>query len=65
MNLATVRYIAQNKGVTPGSLCKQDLIRTIQVNEGNAPCFATAEEGFCREVECHWHEDCLRRSRGR
>lgn len=62
MNLATVRYIAQNKGIDPGSLPKRELIRAIQVTEGNSPCFGSAETGNCERVECHWHLDCLKTS---
>ncbi|SEQ32837.1 hypothetical protein SAMN05421693_12440 [Ectothiorhodospira magna] len=63
MNLATVRYIALNKGIDPGGLPKMELIRTIQVTEGHSPCFGNAETGYCERTECHWHLDCLSRSR--
>ncbi|MFP4162124.1 MAG: SAP domain-containing protein [Ectothiorhodospira sp.] len=63
MNLATVRHIARGKGVPPDHLCKRELIRAIQIAEGNQPCFGQAPGGTCAHHDCHWHEDCRRHSR--
>lgn len=63
MNLASVRHIARSKGVAPERRCKRELIQAIQIAEGNQPCFGQAPGGFCRQLECHWHEDCRRHSR--
>lgn len=35
---------------------KQDIIRDIQVKEGNSPCFKTKDT--C-ENDCLWKADCL------
>lgn len=34
-------------------------IKTIQLNEGNFPCFATATAGVCDQCRCCWRDDCL------
>ena len=39
---------------------KKDIIRDIQVREGNSPCFRTKET--C-ENDCLWKADCLRSKR--
>ena len=35
-----------------------DLIRSIQITEGNFSCFGTAKD-FCNQMSCCWREDCL------
>jgi hypothetical protein len=44
------------KGVS--RLRKAELIRAIQVHEGNYPCFDTAD-GYCDREDCLWRQDCL------
>jgi hypothetical protein len=39
---------------------KKELIRSIQIAEGNFPCYATAEEA-CDQADCVWRADCLKR----
>jgi hypothetical protein len=36
---------------------KEDLVRTIQVAEGNYDCFKRVSD--CQERSCRWFEDCL------
>ncbi len=58
MNVAQIKKMAQNKGIKPGKMRKADLIRAIQTEEGNFPCFASATEQ-CDQLDCCWREDCL------
>lgn len=59
MNISQVQSIAKDKGIKPGKMKKQDLIRTIQRQEGAFDCFATAYDGACDQIACVWREDCF------
>jgi hypothetical protein len=37
---------------------KVELIRSIQVKEGNFPCFQAATHN-CDQMDCRWRNDCL------
>ena len=37
---------------------KSDLIKAIQVAEGNSPCFAGDFASTCGIAECLWKADC-------
>ena len=54
-----IRSIAKSLGIAPGRSTKRDLIRRIQVGEGNFPCFATAEDLACDQATCLWRDDCF------
>ncbi|MBE0574259.1 MAG: SAP domain-containing protein, partial [Desulfuromonadales bacterium] len=41
MNMTEVKAVAKDLGVMPGKMKKEDLIRTIQLAEGNPQCFNT------------------------
>ena len=49
---------AKKQGIKPGRLKKQDLVRAIQLGEGNLPCFQSAVES-CDQQDCCWRSDCL------
>jgi hypothetical protein len=49
---------ARELGIDPYGMNKKEHIRTIQINEGNFPCFATAEDD-CDQTACLWRPDCL------
>lgn len=52
--------IAAERGMRGVSrLRKADLVRAIQKDEGNYPCFGTAH-GQCDRTDCLWRGDCLR-----
>lgn len=56
MRLQEIREIAKFWGVdTKVGRTKQDIIRDIQINEGNSPCFRTKET--CGN-DCLWAKDC-------
>jgi len=59
MNIDQVRNIAKQRNIKSNHLSKSDLIRTIQSEEGNFNCFATAHNGECDQVNCIWREDCF------
>ncbi|MGA9665944.1 MAG: SAP domain-containing protein [Gallionella sp.] len=59
MKLEEIRSIAKLHTINPGKLSKTELIRTIQSEEGNFDCFATAYSGECDQVNCIWREDCF------
>ncbi len=59
MKLEDVRNIAKSRGIHPGKHSKTELIKTLQVKEGNFACFATAYSGVCDQVDCLWRQDCF------
>ena len=60
MKLEDVHTIAKSHGIKPSHLSKAELIKTIQSEEGNFDCFATAYGGECDQAGCLWREDCLK-----
>ena len=62
MKMEEVRNIAKSRGTQPGKLLKADLIKSIQANEGNFDCFASASSGECDQAGCLWREDCFEAS---
>lgn len=63
MKLEELRAIAKSRHITPGKLSKIELVKTIQANEGNFDCFATASHGECDQTGCCWREDCFASAR--
>lgn len=59
MKLTEIRTVAKSQNINPGKLSKSDLIKTIQIHEGNFDCFATAHSGECDQGGCGWREDCF------
>lgn len=59
MKIDDVRLIALGMGIKPGKLSKADLIRSIQLGEGNFDCFSSATQGECDQTGCRWREDCF------
>ncbi|MBI3481118.1 MAG: SAP domain-containing protein [Nitrosomonadales bacterium] len=64
MKLGDIRSIAKSHHIKPGHLSKAELIKSIQINEGNFDCFATACNGDCDQSGCLWRDDCFAASRG-
>ncbi len=57
MNVTEIRTKARQLAVKNYSrLNKTDLIRAIQVTEGNSPCYQQIED--CRVEDCCWRPDC-------
>jgi len=58
VKMTEIRSIAKERNISPGRMKKQDLVRTIQLEENNVPCFQTAVES-CDQGDCCWRSDCL------
>lgn len=60
MQMQEIRSKAKSFGIkTTTKQTKVDLVRSIQVAEGNFSCFATAVSGDCDQTGCLWREDCF------
>jgi hypothetical protein len=59
MQMQEIRTIAKDFGLKTTKQTKVDLIRSIQVAEGNFNCFATATDGVCDQMGCMWRDDCF------
>jgi hypothetical protein len=59
MQMQEIRTIAKNFGIKTSRQNKVELVRSIQVAEGNFSCFATAINGVCDQTACIWREDCF------
>jgi len=57
MHMNKIRAIAKRMNLDPGARDKQELIRYIQEQEGNIPCFQT-DQHSCDEYDCCWRSDC-------
>lgn len=58
MKVDQVRAIAVQRGIKPGKMKKNDLIRAIQQAEGNEACFDTGKSRHCGQEDCLWRVDC-------
>ena len=63
MNMKSIRHLAKTLKVASGHLSKAELIRQIQIAEGNFDCYGSATSGACDQVDCVWRDDCLSESR--
>ncbi len=61
MTLQDIKKLAQQVGV-PATGNKGNLIKSIQLKEGNFDCFGTAINSFCDQWNCIWRNDCLKPS---
>lgn len=58
MNMTAVKAVAKERGVKPGKMKKENLIRAIQAIEENPQCFNTEFSQACGQDECLWRGDC-------
>lgn len=58
MRMDEVREKAKKIGLKTSRMKKDDLIRAIQMAEGNFPCFGSAEN-YCDQAGCCWQDECL------
>ena len=58
MKMQEVRMMAKALGINSFGRKKADLIREIQLAEGNFDCFGTAE-GYCDQPDCRFRPLCL------
>ncbi len=59
MHMQEIRTIAKDFGLKTSRISKVELVRQIQVAEGNFGCFATAIDGNCNQMNCLWRSDCF------
>lgn len=58
MKLEDIKTIAKDHGIKLGKMKKSELIRCIQLAEGNEQCFETGKADACGQEKCLWREDC-------
>lgn len=58
MKLQEIKGIAKSRGLQTGKMKKNEIVRAIQVDEGNIPCFDTGKAAECGQLNCLWREDC-------
>lgn len=58
MQMDEVRVKAKALNLKTARMKKADIIREIQVAEGNFPCFETALD-YCDQMDCCFRDDCL------
>lgn len=58
MKLEEIKEIAKQHNIKVGKLKKAELIRAIQLAEGNDACFDNGRSGECGQSACLWREDC-------
>lgn len=60
MRLSEVEKKAKEVGIKDTwRYTRKELIRVIQKQEGNSPCFM-ASNNDCPQAVCCWREDCIR-----
>lgn len=59
MNMQDIRERAKDFGIKTGRMSKVNLIKEIQLSEGNFSCFASAVDGVCDQMACLWREECF------
>lgn len=59
MNMQQIKEKAKVYGIKTSKMNKMNMIRSIQMMEGNFDCFASASEGECDQMECIWRDDCF------
>lgn len=58
MKLEEIKVIAKKHEIKVAKLKKAELVRAIQLAEGNDVCFETGQASQCGQAECLWRADC-------
>ena len=58
MKLEEINRIALLKNINPCGKQKWEVIRLLQIAEGNEPCYGT-QHFECQHSDCVWRDDCL------
>jgi hypothetical protein len=58
MKMDGVRLRARKMGIKVSRRKKKDIIRDIQVREGNSPCYLDTSIVLCDQFGCCWRDDC-------
>ena len=59
INMSKLRQKARALDIDTKNMDRSQLIRTIQLTEGNSPCFKT-NQGWCKEESCCFRGECLK-----
>lgn len=59
MKIDDIKEIARRHRIKTTKMKKSDLIRAIQLSEGNQDCFGNNGSGECGQEQCLWKEDCV------
>ena len=60
MKVSEVQKKARKLGIdNTWKFKKKDLIKAIQLKEGNFDCYGTATN-YCDQLTCLWRKDCLK-----
>ncbi len=58
MTFAEIKDIARERGIRIAGVKKVEIVRAIQAQEGNEPCFATGRSAECGQPRCLWIAAC-------
>ncbi|MDD5286190.1 MAG: SAP domain-containing protein [Desulfuromonadaceae bacterium] len=58
MKLEEIKSIAQRHSIKVSKLKKSELVRAIQMAEGNEQCFEAGKSATCGQNGCSWREIC-------
>ena len=58
MDIEDIRIIAQRYRVECDGRSKNEIIRKIQMHNGQSNCFGTNHGDSCRYAGCCWREEC-------
>lgn len=58
MKMDEIKVIARQHQIKVGKATKSDLVRLIQLAEGNSPCFDSNSSKECGQNSCLWRKDC-------
>lgn len=58
MTFAEIKKIASEQGIKIFGVKKVDIVRSIQKQEGNTPCFASGKVAECGQMHCLWIAAC-------
>lgn len=59
MKIEEIKEIARQHKIKVTKLTKTELVRAIQMAEGNAICFNSDISGQCGQSSCLWRKDCV------
>ena len=58
VSMKQIKGMARRFEINPAGLSRTELVRKIQIAEGNFPCYRTAEKS-CDQPDCLWLDDCV------
>jgi hypothetical protein len=58
VKLQEVKEMAKHRGLKVKKMIKNEIIRAIQRDEGNFPCYGTGKSAECGQSNCLWRKDC-------